>query len=584
MGFMAQDGGPRSAQKVGARWYGFRAGHWARMITLLALLQLGMVGHVAADPGPGEPWLPAPDDAASSAPQAAEPAADGVTRHTMEAINSGWYDDKGYHIFNNRNYLVGSVAGTERQFRNFFVFDLPALSGHVLTATLHIRNPMGSGTPKTYTLHDVGTPIAELVAGSTNRRQVFSDLGSGTAYGSVAVSQVQAGFISVSLNQAGLNALRQSLGGQLAFGGRYPVEINRDSFLFGTSERGPISLVIDMAPTPIPPKVSIGDTTLLEGSDGNHQAAVTASLSWPTTEPVTVTYTTANGTARAGEDYLATTRTVRFAANTVTRALPLTIVGDTIDELDETFIVRLSNPINAERGKMRANVTIDDDDGPTLAINDAIVLEGTGDKSYAHFTLELSTTSVQTVTARYTTVNGSAWISRDYTGRSGIVQFAPGLRERRISVAVRGDNEDETDETFRLVLSWPTDTTLVKADGTATIVDDDPTPPFEADTMAWEGHSSLRPIYFRVALTAYYTESVTVGIESVDDTAVAGVDFRGVRGKVVFQPGQFQKWVAVRVYGDTEAEPNKRFRVRLTPPDGIPIVKTEMIGVIVDDD
>jgi uncharacterized repeat protein (TIGR01451 family) len=93
-----------------------------------------------------------------------------------------------------------------------------------------------------------------------------------------------------------------------------------------------------------PPRISIGDVTVPEGDSGTATAtfSVTLSRTWMT--QVTVAYTTVNGTALAGSDYQATSGTVSFAPGQKAKNVVVPIIGDTVDEDDETFTVSLSTP------------------------------------------------------------------------------------------------------------------------------------------------------------------------------------------------------------------------------------------------
>jgi len=109
------------------------------------------------------------------------------------------------------------------------------------------------------------------------------------------------------------------------------------------------------------PKLSISGLTVQEGnSTGTGTANVTLRLSRASSQPVTVSYTTQDGTATAGTDYTARSGTVRFAAGETTKNLALTILGDTTVEPDETFQVLLSGAVNAvlDNDNSRALVTI----------------------------------------------------------------------------------------------------------------------------------------------------------------------------------------------------------------------------------
>jgi 6-phosphogluconolactonase (cycloisomerase 2 family) len=110
------------------------------------------------------------------------------------------------------------------------------------------------------------------------------------------------------------------------------------------------------------PVISVGDLVVPEGDEGPAAAGVTVSLSQGVPFTVTVDYATANGTAGPG-DYVPASGTLTFPPNTSTAVLPLSVLGDTAAEGDETFTVNLSGAANATIGDSQATVTILDDDG-----------------------------------------------------------------------------------------------------------------------------------------------------------------------------------------------------------------------------
>ena len=78
---------------------------------------------------------------------------------------------------------------------------------------------------------------------------------------------------------------------------------------------------------------------------------------------VTITYSTANGTATAGSDYVAVVAgSVTIPAGALTGNLPVTINGDTTVEPDETFTVTVASATNATLGATTATGTIINDD------------------------------------------------------------------------------------------------------------------------------------------------------------------------------------------------------------------------------
>ena len=156
------------------------------------------------------------------------------------------------------------------------------------------------------------------------------------------------------------------------------------------------------------------------------------------------------------------------------------VQGDTADEIDEGLTVELSNAVNATIDDGSGAITINDDDGPALSIDDVSATEGTGTAGTATFTVSLSATSPQTVSAAYASADGTATAPADYTAVSGTVTFAPGETSQTVSVSLVGDSVDEPDETFTVVLSSPVDGSIDDGVGTGTIVDDDAPPSGDA--------------------------------------------------------------------------------------------------------
>jgi hypothetical protein len=71
-----------------------------------------------------------------------------------------------------------------------------------------------------------------------------------------------------------------------------------------------------------------------------------------------VNYATADGTAKAGEDYTATSGTLTFAPGEIEKTVAVTIIYDTVDDRGERFTLVLSNPSGGALGDPEATGTI----------------------------------------------------------------------------------------------------------------------------------------------------------------------------------------------------------------------------------
>ncbi|WP_419193099.1 Calx-beta domain-containing protein [Kolteria novifilia] len=334
------------------------------------------------------------------------------------------------------------------------------------------------------------------------------------------------------------------------------------------------------------------------------QMNFTISLSEAHAVPVTVDFTTANGTAIAGSDYNATSGSLTFQPGETEKTVSVAILGDELAEEDENLFLRLTGATNAQIVDAEATGTIVDDDGsvspppppvvPDLSIGDVTTGEGDAGSSAATFTVALSEATTETVTLNYMTANGSATAGSDYAGASGTLTFAPGETVKTIAIDVLGDVIDESDETFLVNLSDVSGANLVDGQAVGTILDDDepvspPPPPVVPDVSIddvtiTEGDSGNVSATFTVTLSEATAESVTVDYMTGDDTALAGSDYSGADGTLTFAPGETTQTISIDVLGDLVDENIESFQVNLSDAAGATIVDGQGIGTILDDD
>src|SRR5262249_50245674 len=89
------------------------------------------------------------------------------------------------------------------------------------------------------------------------------------------------------------------------------------------------------------PALTIGNATVNEGDSGSTNAVFTVTLSASYPQAVTVNYATADGTATAGTDYAATNGIVTFAPGSTSQSISVRVLGDRLNEANETFFVNL---------------------------------------------------------------------------------------------------------------------------------------------------------------------------------------------------------------------------------------------------
>jgi hypothetical protein len=164
-----------------------------------------------------------------------------------------------------------------------------------------------------------------------------------------------------------------------------------------------------------------------------------------------------------------------FAPGVTSKTVTVPVIGDVLDEADETFAFLLADPLGAgvSRGRALAKI-LDNDPLPALSINDVSLTEGNSGTVNAVFTVTLSKASGRTVTVKYATADGTAVAPSDYKAKPlATLTFLPGETTKTVTVQVLRELVVEPNETFFVNLSEPLNATLTDTQGIGTILNDD---------------------------------------------------------------------------------------------------------------
>ena len=123
-------------------------------------------------------------------------------------------------------------------------------------------------------------------------------------------------------------------------------------------------------------QLSVGDALVDEGDSGTRPIFFTFQLSQPAgAGGVTVQYATADGTATAGSDYVATAASVTIAAGDNSATIRVDVLGDTTIEGDETFLLQVVSVTGADIADGEAEGLIRNDDVAIVPISE---IQGSG--------------------------------------------------------------------------------------------------------------------------------------------------------------------------------------------------------------
>lgn len=379
------------------------------------------------------------------------------------------------------------------------------------------------------------------------------------------------------------------------------------------------------------PEVSIGDAFVSErNSPAFSTLLFPVTLSGPASTDTRIAFSTTqlsgDGTATEGLDYLpAGAEPLFIPQGQVSGTIPVTILGDQLDEDDEVFALELGDILegNVTIDEGLAVGTIGDDDDPILlaSLDSEVSVSEGPDGSFTSFTMTLTLSGdalvpvdflVSTLPPDAMAVNaatpGLDFVS--FTDRP--VRVEAGRRTAMFNVDVLGDALFEADEILLTQITGTAPGTppnividAPRSTATGTILDDDaPTPiaSIDAEAFTTETRPGLTTVVsIPVRLSAPSMQPVTVDFETVPSVPGVGIasdvddpmtpgredDFRARSDTLTFAPGQQLRFIQILVNGDDLVEPPETLAVDLTGISAnaeLDPIATRNVSTIFDDD
>ncbi len=322
--------------------------------------------------------------------------------------------------------------------------------------------------------------------------------------------------------------------------------------------------------------VSVSDITI----DENQNATFTLVLDKNVQGGFVVDYSTENGTANAGTDYVAQSSNVNFTGNAgESHAVTIVVNDDNIVETAENLLVNFSCANALVNTTAQAQASINDNDGlATLSIAN-VTFDENGSGTFS-VTVNKAVQGGFDVTNGFT--SGTAISGTDFDNSTQTLSFNGSANQTlTFNVAAVDDAIVENSESFTVTLS--TANALVDATATAigTINDNDAANISVGDINISEGNNAV----FSLQLSAAVAGGVTVNYTLEGISASPVNDYSDLSDQVSFV-GNANEIVTITILtvDDAVVEATESFRLRLTISNTLVTLDNQAIANITDND
>jgi len=320
-------------------------------------------------------------------------------------------------------------------------------------------------------------------------------------------------------------------------------------------------------------------------------------LSEPAPVPVSVRYSTLDGSARADGDYEATKGTLVFEPGEVSKIISVPIKDEGAWESVEDFWVELFDAVGARLDFEWRRFEVRDGTGPVrVRLKDPLMVVSEADR-VVNVEFELSKSNSGVTVGSWDVTDHTAFFSTDYRGPGDGAPWqnytvpAGGLGGS-VQYEIIHDEELEPDEGF---VVWAGDVFEaergVPSRGYVRIHDSGLPPPsvfFEAEELVVEEGSGT--VQLRVLLSKAPEGDVSVRYRLLEqdqawpEAATAGLDYVDTPGELVFNAGELEQTINIGILEDDLVEEiGELFVVELFEPTGLVMTSPSMVTVWIED-
>jgi hypothetical protein len=361
------------------------------------------------------------------------------------------------------------------------------------------------------------------------------------------------------------------------------------------------------------PEVTVNDVTVTETKAQPNYAVFTVSLSGPYPYPITMNFATVDGVPPGGSippgpgsfevaegsadnlpfpDYKSSgLQSLTFTPGQVYRTVSVPIYFDPARVASKFFSLVVSNAYDPKNNiiipavKSAGICQIEDDHlVPGIIITGTSVYSVSTGPVIATFNVTLTDPTANTVTVNYTTESGTAFASQ-YQPTSGTLAFAPGQTNQQIYVLVDAQSKPLPDTEFFMDLTKPVNAFLVYPPGPSVpVLESAPciiqnsvnqlsinNPPTVVN-----GPGSTATATFTVTLNPAVASNgnhvfpITVDYQTIDGSAIAGVNYVAAEGTLTFNPSgntnPITQTISITVINNGLYDVDKDFSIVLSNP------------------
>ncbi len=289
---------------------------------------------------------------------------------------------------------------------------------------------------------------------------------------------------------------------------------------------------------------------------------------------VSVNYSTADGTAMAGQNYLPTNGTATFLPGVVSKLITVPILNDSLYESNEVFTVSLTGTTGG--AALGTNTTtkvgvINDDFGGTFTFRQSAY---STNENATNFLITVVRTGgiASGVSVDFATQDGTAFSGDRYFGTNGTLYFGSNVISQSFQIGVTNSGFMTNNQTFYVSLTNATGGAKINTNrlfntAALTIIDQDSSFGFSSPSYSVTKDAGTMTV--TVLRHGALIAPASIGYSATEDSAVNGVDYIATTNTLLFPVNVASKTFTIPILKNTLVKGNIGFRLWLFNATGL---------------